>query len=679
VLQADHIPPERHFHEFQVNIGPDPEDLFDEVEGLPDLLDIDESDDEEDSDEEDWEKDWYSDTEEGSFEAQGAQAATGSTSRRATGAATAEEERPGKEREAPLQPVAKQALEDLKQLLNPARKTGRGYIDPELNSFVRSRMEGMRTMLNFYTRERSLTYDAWAASSLQASMALGKGLHCARRIRRLTRQFIKDCAVLPINPYGDWNESMLVDEDLCNDINLYLQEIGKEISAKKLMEFLAREDIRSKHGIEKEISECTARRYLNTLGYRWSAPKKGQYADGHEWEDVVYYREQVFLPQWRRIQHRMECWIGLDAEPEQGPKMPGLRVIMWFHDESIFYAHDRQKKGWYHKDAPAKPYKKGDGASLMIADFVSADFGWLRSPDGKMSARRVMKPGKAKDGYFTSNNIQLQAEEAIKICQECWPQYEHVFIYDNASMHLKRPEDSLSARRMPKNMLKEGKNWGIEVTKRDPITQKPVCNSDGSYQKVKIRMGNARFADGTPQPLYFPEGHARAGVFKGMVMILEERGFVNMSKVRAECKGFKCIPGATSCCCHRILYNQPDFTDVPSILELTCKALGVLVIFLPKFHCKLNFIEQCWGYVKRIYQLNPESSREDHLEKNALEALEAVPLTSMRKFATRSHHFMDAYEQGLNGHQAAWATRKYQGHHVLPVSIMNDLEKAGIV
>jgi len=65
--------------------------------------------------------------------------------------------------------------------------------------------------------------------------------------------------------------------------------------------------------------------------------------------------------------------------------------------------------------------------------------------------------------------------------------------------------------------------------------------------------------------------------------------------------------------------------------------ISPLVIFLPKFHCELNFIEQCWGFAKRIYRLNPESSREDHLEKNALDALEAVPLTSMHKFTTRSH------------------------------------------
>jgi len=103
--------------------------------------------------------------------------------------------------------------------------------------------------------------------------------------------------LLPINPYSDWNESILVDEDLTNDISLYLLEIGKEISAKKLMDFLAQEDIQLKHGIKKPISKCTARQYLNTLGYWWSTPKKGQYADGHERDDVVYYCEQVFLPQ----------------------------------------------------------------------------------------------------------------------------------------------------------------------------------------------------------------------------------------------------------------------------------------------------------------------------------------------------------------------------------------------
>ena len=41
----------------------------------------------------------------------------------------------------------------------------------------------------------------------------------------------------------------------------------------------------------------------------------------------------------------------------------------------------------------------------------------------------------------------------------------------------------------------------------------------------------------------------------------------------------------------------------------------------------------------------------------------------------QSLQFMDAYWKGLNGHQAAWATKKYRGHHI-PASILADLEEA---
>jgi len=77
-----------------------------------------------------------------------------------------------------------------------------------------------------------------------------------------------------------------------------------------------------------------------------------------------------------------------------------------------------------------------------------------------------------------------------------------------------------------------------------------------------------------------------------------------------------------------VLYNQPDFLHVESLLETYCKSRGVEVIFLPKFHCEL---EQCWGYAKRIYRHYPPSSKEADLEQNVLSALEAVPLDSMRK------------------------------------------------
>lgn len=50
----------------------------------------------------------------------------------------------------------------------------------------------------------------------------------------------------------------------------------------------------------------------------------------------------------------------------------------------------------------------------------------------------------------------------------------------------------------------------------------------------------------------------------------------------------------------------------------------------------------------------------------------------MRKFATRSYRFMNAYEHGLDGKQAAWAAQKYRGHRVLPQNILEELGKEGL-
>ena len=136
---------------------------------------------------------------------------------------------------------------------------------------------------------------------------------------------------------------------------------------------------------------------------------------------------------------------------------------------------------------------------------------------------------------------------------------------------------------MPKGTSKSGTNWGVEVTKHDPTTGK-VIYKNGKPEKVKIQMGNTQFANGTPQLLYFPEGHECAGVFKGMVVILEEQGFAEVQNLHVECPKFKCPLNAQNCCCHQLLYNELDFANVKTILETTCQAQNCDIFFLPKFH-----------------------------------------------------------------------------------------------
>jgi hypothetical protein len=71
----------------------------------------------------------------------------------------------------------------------------------------------------------------------------------------------------------------------------------------------------------------------------------------------------------------------------------------------------------------------------MIVDYVSTDFGWLVSPDGKQTAWHIFKPGKNCNRYFMSTEILDQAREATDILHTFYPKYDHVLIYDNATTH----------------------------------------------------------------------------------------------------------------------------------------------------------------------------------------------------------------------------------------------------
>jgi hypothetical protein len=174
----------------------------------------------------------------------------------------------GKLREAPTVELAALALADLKKMLQGnSRGKGGGYKDPNINPFVQHKLEAMHTFLYSYTNPNSLTYRHWADASMQTAIGVGHGRFCSRTLRALTRQYINDRELLPINPYGDWNESMLADEALALEIGIHLQELRDDITAKKLVEYLAHPDVMVRHGITRVISIRTARRHLKAVGY----------------------------------------------------------------------------------------------------------------------------------------------------------------------------------------------------------------------------------------------------------------------------------------------------------------------------------------------------------------------------------------------------------------------------
>ncbi|KAH9948611.1 hypothetical protein B0H21DRAFT_777826 [Amylocystis lapponica] len=297
-----------------------------------------------------------------------------------------------------------------------------------------------------------------------------------------------------------------------------------------IVDYLTRPDVQTRLLFKKTISLATAKRWMTKIGYRWAKAPRGQYIDGHERKDVVRYRQDTFLPFFEKLDGQMRVWTN-DGVEDPGTISAERDTVVWFHDESTFYANDRRKSCWVHSSATAVPEPKGEGASLMVADFISADHGWLRSPDGTEDARVVFKAGIGRDGYFINENIVAQAHRMMDVAVKLYPRKRHRAAYDNAPTHRKRPDGALSARKMPRNVPKEGTNWLIEVSQIGDNGQ-PVYGPDRKPLKMKVRMGDGQFSNGEPQALYFPLGHLRAGVFKGMATILEERGF-NTSKLKA--------------------------------------------------------------------------------------------------------------------------------------------------
>ena len=71
----------------------------------------------------------------------------------------------------------------------------------------------------------------------------------------------------------------------------------------------------------RHIRARTARRWLKKLGFVYKDVKKDVYLDGHEREDVVKYRDEVFLKIWQEASRRFVVF----KEDGSWEKPPGLR------------------------------------------------------------------------------------------------------------------------------------------------------------------------------------------------------------------------------------------------------------------------------------------------------------------------------------------------------------------
>ena len=89
------------------------------------------------------------------------------------------------------------------------------------------------------------------------------------------------------------------------------------------------------------------------------------------------------------------------------------------------------------------------------------------------------------------------------------------------------------------------------------------------------------------------------------------------------------------CCALRILEAEEDFRNEISLLETIIQAAGHEVIFYPKFHCELNYIEYYWAALKRYTRDNCQYSFAAP-EPTVLRAMGSIGLGTIQRFGVRS-------------------------------------------
>jgi hypothetical protein len=468
----------------------------------------------------------------------------------------------------------------------------------------------------------------------------------ATRVREMAKYWYNN-HMLPISRRGKHQKlsRIIDDEDTAEKCHTWIRANGGHTTPHQFKEFV-QESLFPGTGINKTISISTVRRWLNILGYHYQQQKQGIYYDGHEREDVVEYR-RIFLSEIAKFEKYMATYEGEDMKRIAPILNLGEKeYILVVHDECIFYSNDG-KRGTWAKSGELPLRKKGNGKSIMVSEFLTEACGRLKLtvehienyPDVPEEARVCLKPGANEEGYWTAAHLIEQVEyKAIPIFEALFPNCIAVFVFDNSSNHSAFAPDALVAKRM---------NIG----------------SGGNAPKMRDTFWGPNHEK---QSMNFPDGQP-----KGIKQILCERGLWRQNMV-GECK--LCRNGnsdslRTDCCGRRIISLQPDFLAQRSALVETIENSGHVCIFLPKFHCELNFIERYWGAAKR-YARNNCNYTWSGLQETVIDSVDVI---TIRRFARKAWRYMDLYRHRITGKLAEYAAKKYKSHRRIPEDAWDEL------
>jgi hypothetical protein len=181
-----------------------------------------------------------------------------------------------------------------------------------------------------------------------------------------------------------------------------------------------------------------------------------------------------------------------------------------------------------------------------------------------------MEPGKNKDGYFDNEAILKQFKRLFILLKykTIFRNHKIMLFVDNARTH--------SAKKYDKNMLfkKKGTNCPYEYLEW----------KDESDEIKRVSF-------------FYDENMKNS---KGLFVMCQDLGLI------PEDADFKSKAYSLDNLRNKIA-SHPAF-DQRSNLEILAEEYGVLLMFLPKFHCELNPIESVWCFIKNFVRKHTDQT-----------------------------------------------------------------------
>ena len=555
------------------------------------------------------------------------------------------------------------AIKDLERLLNDKKKCPSGQ--------DKTRHQLVLAFLYFRQNRPWATRNQCA---LDAATGVNKGTFVARKIIQWEKSW-KATRTIPVGQQGlhrkfaSWlndegveiacreyisqNKDKVTAHGLAKAVGTYLQDQEAEGLLDGVISALEVEG-NGRHLKTRTIGAKTARNWLRRLGYSWKHVRKGIYIDGHERDDVKDYRDNYFIPTVQSLLPRMVNWtLDEDGLKQHEPTTTSEQrpLIYVTHDESIFNANDGKRQMWIQTESqPLRQKSKGQG--IMVSEFLTP-IGRLRVPDKpfeqftfeeqNLMTAYNLKPGQyatiileyGKDNYWDGDKMIEQITKlAIPIFSLAFPKHQAIFFFDNASNHAAFASDALNAYRM---------NLG-------PGGKQPKMR-DGWFGNPSI-----------PQSMQFPDNYHKTedrGQPKGIRQVLVERNLWRTGLLK-ECKP-KCSKTQPDCCAQHLLSCQPDFISQTGRIQEVIEEHGHCIMFYPKFHCELNFIEYFWAAAKRYARENCEYTLKG-LRKVAPFSIESVPAVTIWKYHQKCLRIMRVYHDGIQYGSPEYVQQVYKSH-----------------